>query len=82
MRINRRLFIAAVCGAMLGAPDTPKNRVANAGNLLTDQIRRWADAFNRARPNTLDLQECEAFEPVPKLERNLEHVRREWIRGL
>lgn len=77
--MTRRAVILALPQAIAGRPQTPRNRVATLANTFIASWSKWANAINRSTGSTLDAREPEAWAPMPKQFRDLEHARREWL---
>jgi hypothetical protein len=62
--------------------ESPKNQLATVANRFHEQYVKWAAAFNRVKPDTIDTAENEAFLPLMELWRKVERLRGDWIRGI
>lgn len=78
VELTRRIIFAMPLIAF-AQPDTPRNRLAAAGNEFQAGFDRWATAMN-AKPGTVNMAAVEAFEPLGGLWRKVEHLWREWLR--
>jgi hypothetical protein len=76
---RRRALFAFVVPLM---DESPKNQLAAVANKFHEQYVKWATAFNRVKPDTLDAAENEAFLPLMEMWRKVERLRGDWIRGI
>jgi hypothetical protein len=77
--MTRRQLFAFIPALM---DESPKNQLAASANAFNAQFTKWATAFNRVKPGTLDAGENEAFQPLAQMWRKVEHLRTIWIRGI
>jgi hypothetical protein len=62
--------------------ESPKNQLAAVANNFNEQFIKWANAFNKVKPGTIDVAENEAFTPLMQMWRKVERLRGDWIRGI
>jgi hypothetical protein len=80
--MTRRALFLLPLSALAEVRDTPYNRMALAANKFDEQHRIWAERLNVTHGQTLDARAVEAWEPLPKLWRDVEHLWAEWVRRI
>lgn len=84
--MTRRLALSLLLPASLFAAKAAiptRNEIGTGANEFNAAYSAWANAWNAAlkTPGGIDAKEDAAFEPLPKLWRNVEGLRRRWQRG-
>ncbi len=77
--LTRRVLFACIPALM---DESPKNQLAVTANAFNAHFGKWAEAFNKMQPGTLDAAENAAFQPLIGAWRKVEQLRTSWIRGL
>lgn len=81
--MTRRLFLLSAPAAIAGTPRSLRNALCDAGNAFHEPYVEWAQRMNASKdkPETIPADALQAFDPLPKLWRDVEHKFRTWIRG-
>lgn len=77
---GRRAFFLLFLGARSGVASAPP-KLADPANRFATQLKVWADQINRTPPGGVNYKAVEAWEPLPKMWRELEKAWRVWLMG-
>jgi hypothetical protein len=78
--MTRRIIIGLLLSPLAAQPDTPRNRLSNAGNVFNTAYARWADEMNR-NVGTVNATAVRAWEPLPEMWRRVERLWKAWLQA-